>query len=208
MSCALGLPASHVPGEPLGWEGWEDSAVPVDRMGDYRFGEEEDHPLSRRQMLYLKYKYGVYFPWQIFYEMIPTLNWEDKASGVGKDFTMEAKRHFPRLIAFVKRLPFKVIGRCNILGLEADHHGTTHWDGNPEDPIAEHFITLCPRKNKRLFLWDEERRQKTFVLSHAYWFNDHGYHGVEADPYFRYSIRVDGVFADEFLERVRRDWGL
>jgi hypothetical protein len=180
----------------------------VDRFRDYRFGEEQDWPLSRKQMLFLKFKYGVYFPWQVFYEMIPTLNWEDKANGEGKDFTPQAKQHFPRLVAFVKKLPFAVIGRCNILGLEANHHGTVHQDGDPEDATAEHFITLCPKKNKRLFLWDEEKRQKTFVVSRAYWFNDHGYHGVEADPYFRYSIRVDGMFREDFMARLRRDYGL
>jgi hypothetical protein len=178
----------------------------VRRQREYEFGEEREWPLSRRQMLYLKFKYGVYFPWQIFYELIPTLNWEDKASGTGKDFTAEAKKHFPRLVAFVKALPFSVVGRCNILGLEANHHGTVHQDGDPEDPRAEHFITLCPRKDKRLFLWDEETQTKTFVISHAYWFNDHGYHGVEADPHFRYSVRVDGVFRPRFLERLQRDW--
>ncbi len=31
---ALGA-TSHVPGEPLGWEGWEDSAVTPDRLGNY-----------------------------------------------------------------------------------------------------------------------------------------------------------------------------
>ncbi len=31
---ALGT-TSHVPGEPLGWEGWEDSAVTPDRLGNY-----------------------------------------------------------------------------------------------------------------------------------------------------------------------------
>jgi hypothetical protein len=182
-------------------------AFDLDRYHEYEFGEEREWPLSRRQMLYLKFKYGVYFPWQIFYEMIPTLCWEDKSNGSGKDFTPEAKKHFPRLIAFVRELPFSVIGRCNLLGLEANHHGTVHQDGDPDDPEAEHFITLCPRKNKRLFLWDEATRTKTFVLSRAYWFNDHGYHGVEPDPHFRYSVRVDGVFRDGFLERLRRDWG-
>jgi hypothetical protein len=180
----------------------------LDRQGDYEFGEERDWPLSRKQMLYLKFKYGVYFPWQIFYEMIPTLNWEDKSNGDGKHFTAEARRHFPRLVAFVKSLPFAVVGRCNILGLEANHHGTVHLDGDPHDPRADHFITLCPRRNKRLFLWDEETRTKTFVVSRAYWFNDHGYHGVEPDPYFRYSVRVDGVFRDDFLAILRREWGI
>ncbi len=181
--------------------------IDVDRRHEYEFGEEREWPLSKRQMLYLKFKYGVYFPWQVFYEMVPCVDWEDKANGEGKDFTPEAKRCFPKLIAFVRSLPFKVIGRCNILGLEANHHGTVHLDGDPEDPNADHFITICPRKDKRLFLWNEERREKTQVLSRAYWFNDHGYHGVEADPYFRYSIRVDGVFEEGFLRRLRNDWG-
>jgi hypothetical protein len=83
-----------------------------------------------------------------------------------------------------------------------------HQDGDPDDPVAEQFITLCPRKNKRLFLWNEETREKTHVVSRAYWFNDHGYHGVEKDPWFRYSIRVDGVFRPEFVEQLRRDWRL
>jgi hypothetical protein len=175
-------------------------------LREYGFGEEREHPLTKKQMLFLKYRYGVYFPWQVFYEMIPTLNWEDKANGHGKDFTREAKLHFPRLVAFVRSLPFSVVGRCNILGLDADHHGTVHHDGNPADPEAEHFITLCPKRDKRLFLWDEARKKKTIVSSRAYWFNDHGYHGVEPDPFFRYSIRVDGVFEPDFLARVRRDW--
>jgi hypothetical protein len=179
-----------------------------ERQAEYEFGEEREWPLSRKQMLYLKFKHGVYFPWQVFYELIPTLNWEDKSNGRGKRFTPEARRHFPQLIAFVETLPLEAVGRCNILGLEADHHGTVHQDGDPDDPVAEPFITLCPRKNKRLFLWDEETKTKRHVVSRAYWFNDHGYHGVEKDPYFRYSIRVDGVFRPEFVAQLARDWQL
>jgi len=29
---------AHVPGAPVTWEGWEDSAVPPDRVGDYLDG--------------------------------------------------------------------------------------------------------------------------------------------------------------------------
>lgn len=30
-------------------------------------------------------------------------------------------------------------------------------------------------------------------------------HGVHADPWFRYSVRVDGIFEPDFLERIRRE---
>src|SRR4051812_28520769 len=38
----------------------------VSRRREYEFGEERDHPLSRRQMLWLKFRFGVYFPWKVF----------------------------------------------------------------------------------------------------------------------------------------------
>jgi hypothetical protein len=177
----------------------------LDRARADELGEEREHPLSRRQMLWLKYRYGVYFPWKVFYELIPTKGWDDKSSGAGKAFTAEAQEHFPRLIALVMTLPFAQIGRCNIMGLEANDHGTVHHDRSDDEKVAaDHFITLCPRGDKRLFLWDEEDRRKIEVRSRAYWFNDGDYHGVEPDPYFRYSVRIDGYFKPEFLQHLRR----
>ena len=41
----------------------------------------------------------------------------------------------------------------------------------------------------------------------AYWFNDHDYHGVLPDPFFRYSIRVDGVFTREFRAALTARYG-
>lgn len=168
------------------------------------FGEERDHGLSRRQMLWLTYRHRVYFPWKVYVEMIPNRYWDEKSDSAGKDFTRLARTFFPRTIELVKRLPFQEIGRCNIMGLAAHDHGTVHRDGVPEEkPDVDHFITLCPVPGKRLFLWDEEAKARREVHGRAYWFNDSDWHGVEADPYFRYSIRVDGVFRPEFLERVR-----
>ena len=118
----------------------------------------------------------------------------------------DAKTFFPRTLDFVRRLPFQQIGRCNVMGLDANDHGTVHRDGVPEEKLeVDHFITFVPGANKRLFLWDEEAKTKTPVTARAYWFNDSDYHGVEADPFFRYSIRVDGIFRDEFLRAVQ-DW--
>lgn len=176
------------------------------RKEDYEFGEERQHALSRRQMRWLSYRYGVYFPWKVFYELIPTAGWDDKSTGAGKAFTDEAREHFPKLIEYVESLPFSEIGRCNIMGLEANDHGTVHHDrSDDEKKAADHFVTICPRGDKRLFLWDEEEKRKVHVGSRAYWFNDSDYHGVEADPFFRYSVRVDGFFRPELLDRLRRD---
>jgi hypothetical protein len=64
-------------------------------------------------------------------------------------------------------------------------------------------VTVCPHGNKRVFLWEEATAKKIPVAGRAYWFNDQDDHGVDADPFFRYSIRVDGVFREDFLARLR-----
>ncbi|MBX3187437.1 MAG: hypothetical protein KF819_10500 [Labilithrix sp.] len=168
-------------------------------------GEERDHPLSRRQMLWLEYRFGVYFPWKIHLEMIPNRYWDEKSSAEGKDFTRVAKTFFPKTVAFARSLPFEHVGRCNVMGLSGNDHGSVHRDGAPEEkPDADHFVTICPAGNKRLYLWDEEKKEKLPVSSRAYWFNDSDYHGVDADPFFRDSIRVDGVCHPEHPRRRRR----
>jgi hypothetical protein len=172
----------------------------------YRFGEEQSIPLTFEQMLFLKYRYGVYFPWKVFYEIIGTDYWDQKSSGAGKKFSAESQRLFPLTLAFIRTLPFQEIGRCILLGLEGGDHGTVHNDRDPlKHPEPDHFISFAPRGNKRLFLWNEAKKEKLSINSSAFWFNDCDYHGVDPSPTFQYSIRVDGVFKPEFLEQLERD---
>jgi len=181
------------------------SAVDPAMRESYEWGEERAIPLSRRQMLWLEYRHGVYFPWKVFYELIPNRWWTEKSRAEGKRFTRTAEALFPKTVALAKSLPFTHIGRCNLYGIRSHDHGTVHRDGHPEEQTQpDEFITICPAANKTLFLYDRETREKVTVRGKAYWFNDFDDHGVEAEPHFRYSIRVDGVFTDEFRERIRQ----
>lgn len=184
-----------------------DDPAAVDPNDEERpeFGEERDVPINRQQMMFLKYRYGVYFPWKVYVELVPGGRWVDKSDARGKTFTEQAKKLFPRTVAFIRTLPFESIGSVKLLGLEANDHGTCHQDANPaEKTDVDHFITLCPRGNKRLFLWDDEKQEKLEIRKRAYWFNDSDYHGVEADLFFRYSIRVDGTFRPSFLQLLEQ----
>lgn len=169
-------------------------------------GEEREIPLNHRQMLWLERRHGVYFPWKSYVELIPNARWGDKADARGKRFTRTAEAFFPKTIALARRLPFRWIGRCNVMGLAPHDHGTVHRDVVPEEQVEpDHFVTLCPGGDKRLFLWDRAARRSHPVEGRAYWFNDADDHGVEAAPFFRYSIRVDGVFEPAFLDRLREE---
>lgn len=184
------------------------SVFDLTRFREYTFGDETDHPLSRRQMLYLKYQHGVYFPWKVCYHLLENDRWEDKHSGEGKRFSEEAEQILPRTVAFVKSLPFTEIGRVVLFGLEANDHAPMHRDSEPGKTLTiPHSISLSPRGNKRFVLTDKDRERVVEVSSKAYWFNDMDYHGVLADPFFRYSIRVDGVFDARWLSGLRRRTG-
>ncbi len=91
-----------------------------------------------------------------------------------------------------------------IFGLEPNDHAPLHRDTEPGQALGiAQSISLCPRGDKRFFLQNDARDEPLVVNARAYWFNDIDYHGVLADSFFRYSIRVDGVFAPGFVEMLR-----
>jgi len=167
------------------------------------FGDETDHPFTFAQIRWLSFRHGVYFPWKVCYHLLENDRWEDKHSGEDKDFTDEARRMFPRTIAFIEELPFREIGRCVLFGIEANDHAPAHRDSEPGKALSiAQSISFDPRGDKGLFLESADRDEKVVVTSPIYWFNDADYHGVDPAPRFRYSIRVDGVFDPAFVKRV------
>jgi hypothetical protein len=180
------------------------SALRVAERASYRFGDETDHPFSRAQERWLAYRHGVYFPWKVCYHLLENDRWEDKHSGTGKDFSDEAREVFPETVRFLEALPFAEIGRAVIFGLEPNDHAPLHRDTEPGSSLGiAQSISLCPRGDKRFFLQNDERDEPLVVGARSYWFNDMDYHGVLADPFFRYSVRVDGVFAPGFVDELR-----
>lgn len=179
------------------------SAPPPDGPGAW--GDETDRPLGERQIRFLKYRHRVYFPWKVAWHFVLNERWEDNHSGAGKGFVEEARALFPRTVALMQRLPFQEIGRALVFGLSPFDHAPLHRDTPPAPgrPVA-HSISLCPRADKRFYLMDPERTQRLVVPARAYWFNDMDWHGVLPDPFFRYSIRVDGVFRAAFFDELRR----
>lgn len=181
------------------------SAFDPEKLHEYAFGDETDHPLTPAQIRYLVYRHRVYFPWRVCYHLLENDRWEDKHSGAGKDFSAEAKELFPRTVSFLRSLPFTEIGRCVLFGLEANDHAPLHRDSEPgrELTVAQ-SISFQPRPGKRLYLVDAEGGSRTVVDAPVYWFNDMDYHGVLPDPFFRYSVRVDGVFDPAWARALAR----
>jgi hypothetical protein len=180
------------------------SALRVEDRARYRFGDETDHPFTRAQERWLAYRHGAYFPWKVCYHLLENERWEDKHSGDGKTFGDEAREVFPETVRYLEALPFTEIGRAVIFGLEPNDHAPLHRDSEPGRALqVAQSISLCPRRDKRFYLQNHADDPPLVVSAGAYWFNDMDYHGVLADPYFRYSVRVDGTFRPGFAEELR-----
>ncbi len=174
------------------------------------FGDETDHPFTKPQMLLLEQKHGVYFPWKACYHLLENDRWEDKHSGEGKEFSEEAREVFPKTVAFVESLPFQEIGRVVVFGLHPNDHAPSHRDSEPGKALAiAQSISFEPAhlapgaRQKRFYLTTPDGAEDVAVDSPVYWFNDMDWHAVRPDAWFRYSVRVDGVFEPSFLERIR-----
>ncbi|CAN5800594.1 hypothetical protein BH09MYX1_BH09MYX1_63690 [soil metagenome] len=179
-------------------------AFDPDKRADYTFGDETDHPLTLAQMRWLKYRHRVYFPWRC-YHLLENDRWEDKRSGDGKSFSDEARRVFPKTVALIEELPFVEMGRVVVFGIEPNDHAPDHRDSEPGRALSiAHSMTLDFRGDKGLTLTDPSRSERVRIDTRAYWFNDMDYHGVDPAPFFRYSIRIDGTYEPDFLEKALR----
>ncbi len=179
-------------------------AFDVERWREIRFGDETDHPLNRRQMRWLTFRYGVYFPWKVCVHLLENDRWEDKHDGAGKAFTDEALRHFPRTIEVIRSLPFTEMGRVVLFGLMPNDHAPAHRDSEPgRDLSVAQSLSIDPRGDKAFYLANVDG-DEVDVDARVYWFNDMDYHGVRAAPFFRYSIRIDGRYEPEFLRALQR----
>ncbi|MGC4079509.1 MAG: aromatic ring-hydroxylating dioxygenase subunit alpha [Rubrivivax sp.] len=184
----------------------------LDKPETVALGDETDHPLTKAQMRWLELRHGVYFPWKVCYHLLENERWEDNHSGEGKDFGEEARRVFPKTVAFIESLPFTEIGRAVVFGLMPNDHAPAHRDSEPGKALGvaqsisfqpSRGAPLAGDRHKRFYLLAPDGSNEIVVDAPIYWFSDMDFHGVHADPYFRYSIRVDGVFDKRFLARLR-----
>ena len=185
--------------------GDDPDAVDRSRRHEEDFGDETDRAFTRAQQRLLTLRHGVYFPWKCCYHLLANDRWDDKHSGDGKGFSDEALEVFPQTIAFVRSLPFTEIGRCVLFGIEAHDHAPLHRDTEPGQALAvAQSINFAPRAGKRFYLQNSPAMEPVVVDRPIYWFNDMDYHGVLADPFFRYSLHVDGVFDPAFVRDLQR----
>ncbi len=114
--------------------------------------------------------------------------------------------HFPKTIEFIKRLPFKEIGRILFFVSEPHQDVLIHYDGELDGSRERkntEMIYFRPMMKKNFFLWDNEKNENVMVKSCASYWNDLDWHGALPSDGKAFSLRVDGIFEDSFRETLK-----
>jgi hypothetical protein len=177
----------------------------IHRQALKEVAEQSDNP---QQAMY-KYAYfamGSVIPW-FFACYLKKNDFSKKTKDLG-GWTDNAK-YFPKVVEYLDTLPFKEIGRVLFFTTYPNAGVAIHRDSVVAEH-KDHNINLFFDGGWRpSFIWDEKTKEKKYLEKDArsYFFNNRDYHGVEAEPIFRYTLRVDGTFTDELCEDLKLEDG-
>jgi hypothetical protein len=114
----------------------------------------------------------------------------------------EEAADFPELMAFIETLPFKARGRMLIIYDQLGRAVTAHRDHDLID-LCHEFIWFRTNLAKPFFMLNPRTGERRDVASYSAWFDTvNQYHGADATGGLAWSIRVDGVFSDEFRAMI------
>lgn len=96
---------------------------------------------------------------------------------------------------------FKEIGRVQFF-INPEGNSTPIHRDYAEKSLKDQFIWIRFNKQKDFFVYDAEENKKYFVQGHICTFDNHQWHGSEPNEFMGFSLRVDGVFTEQFLEKT------
>ena len=114
----------------------------------------------------------------------------------------EEAEEFSELMDFIATLPFRATGRMIIMYDDGGRPVSAHRDHDSPE-LCHEFIWLRTSFAKPFYMLNPETQEKLYVESHSAWFDTvNQYHGADAGPGLTFSIRIDGVFSDEFRSLI------
>jgi hypothetical protein len=127
-----------------------------------------------------------------YYHLDRTDLWEPSADA----------EEFSELMRFIETLPFKATGRMIIMYDDSGRAVTAHRDHDSTE-LCHEFIWFRTNRDKPFYMLNPETSERLYVNSHAAWFDTvNQYHGADATGGLSFSIRVDGVFSDDFRAAI------
>ena len=114
----------------------------------------------------------------------------------------EEAGEFSLLMDFIATLPFAKTGRMLIIYDDSGRAVSAHRDHTSHD-VCHEFVWFRTNLDKPFYMLNPETDEKQYVESYSAWFDTvNQFHGADSRDGLSFSIRVDGVFTDEFRKRI------
>jgi hypothetical protein len=109
---------------------------------------------------------------------------------------------FSLLMDFIETLPFKATGRMLIMYDDIARPISAHRDHETSE-VCHEFVWFRTNLSKPFYMLNHETNEKRYVESYSAWFDTvNQFHGTDPREGLSFSIRVDGIFTDEFRKRI------
>ena len=109
---------------------------------------------------------------------------------------------FAPLMDFIATLPFAETGRMLIMYDPAGAAVSAHRDHDSRE-LCHEFIWFRTNLDKPFYMLNPQSCEKLYVRSYSAWFDTvNQFHGADATGQLSISIRVDGIFSDEFRRQI------
>ncbi len=114
----------------------------------------------------------------------------------------EEADEFAPLMDFISGLPFEATGRMLIIYDPDGAAVSAHRDHDSQE-LCHEFIWFRTNLEKPFYMLDDRSGEKLYVASHSAWFDTvNQFHGADASGRLSISIRVDGIFTEEFRRQI------
>lgn len=109
---------------------------------------------------------------------------------------------FAPLMDFIATLPFAATGRMLIMYDPRGRAVSAHKDHDSIE-LCHEFIWFRTNLSKPFYMLDPATGERAYVAGHSAWFDTvNQFHGADSSGEMSFSIRVDGVFSEEFRRRI------
>jgi len=141
---------------------------------------------------YLFFRHKSLIPWFFILELKPN-KFSSKTKNLHPWSSVIEK--FPYTKECIEKLPFSEIGRVVIYGSWPEARVPCHRDTKPTVKF-NHHINFNPGGYRPVYIYNSVTDSKVYLPEDykLYAYNTSDYHGVDALPYFSYTVRVDGIY--------------
>ncbi len=119
-------------------------------------------------------------------------------------FVNEIPEYFPETFSWINNLKalrvFSEIKESYFMTLDSGGIPFEHY--HPDGGKIVDFIHIRPRMSRPFYIRDINTSEKIYIDARSAWWDDRIPHGGDPVMFPTYTLRIDGVFTDEFRQKI------